>query len=140
MLISVNLHSIPPILEVHHKANDETSRFIIRTVGFIYRTSRFVTKHYFSLSKRDVLNTERDVLYMENLNVDRTPHPISLKSLNNRGALETHMVLVHLFRNAKRPMGNKKLTASQAVLGKPRPIICKRYVLQIMGRPRNFSV
>jgi hypothetical protein len=72
-------------------ANDETSRFIIRTLGFIYRTSRFVRNYYFSSSKRDVLNTERDVLYMENLNVDWTPHPISLKSLNNHGPPKTHI-------------------------------------------------
>lgn len=82
---------ISPTPQARNKSDDETSRFIIRTLGFIYRTSCFVTKHYLSLSKRDVLNTERDVLYMGNLNVDRTPHPISLKSLNNRGPPKTHI-------------------------------------------------
>lgn len=90
---------IYPTPQVRHKSDDETSRFIIRTLGFIYRTSRFITKNYLSSTERDVSYTERDVLYMANLIVDWPPQPISLKSLNNCGPPKIYIAFRSPYRD-----------------------------------------
>lgn len=104
---SANWHSkttnrISPTLQVRHKFDDETSRFIIRTLGFIYRKSRFVTKNYLPSTERDVSYMERHVLYMANPIVEWPPQSISLKSLNNRGPPKVYIAFEALTGIAKK--------------------------------------
>ena len=93
---------IYPTPQVRHKFDDETSRFIIRTLGFIYRKSRFVTKNYLPSTERDVSYMERHVLYMANPIVEWPPQSISLKSLNNRGPPKVYIAFEALTGIAKK--------------------------------------